>query len=66
MLVLARKVGEKILIGDDIVITVVETFKGKVRIGIDAPKVLKVFREELLKRGGPTREDNAEDRNPQQ
>lgn len=66
MVVLARKVGEKILIGDDIVITVVETYKGKVRIGVNAPRSLKVFREELLKRGGPTREDNAEDPNPQQ
>jgi len=63
MLVLARKVGEKIVIGDHIVITVVETYNGKVRIGVDAPKDLKVFREELLKRGGPTRED---DPNPQQ
>ncbi len=66
MLVLARKVGERIFIGDDIVITVLETSNNKVRIGIDAPKCLKVFREELLRRGGPTREDNAEDPNPQQ
>lgn len=66
MLVLARKVGERIFIGDEMVITVVETFNNKVRIGIDAPKHLRVFREELLRRGGPTREDNEGDPNPQQ
>jgi carbon storage regulator len=38
MLVLTRKIGESIVIGDDIVVKVIETGKNSVRIGIDAPK----------------------------
>lgn len=48
MLVLSRKVGEKILIGENIVVTLVEIDRGKVRIGIEAPKDVPVYREELL------------------
>lgn len=47
MLVLSRKVGEKIWIGDRISITVVRVSGGGVRIGIDAPPELPVVREEL-------------------
>lgn len=47
MLVLSRKVGEKILIGDNISVTVVRVAQGIVRIGIDAPKNLAVVREEI-------------------
>ena len=47
MLVLARKEGERIKIGDDIVITLVKCDHGKARIGIEAPKTLLVLREEL-------------------
>ncbi|MEX2188619.1 MAG: carbon storage regulator [Pirellulales bacterium] len=47
MLVLSRKVGERILIGDDIAITVVRIGQGGVRIGIDAPTNLVVVRDEL-------------------
>jgi carbon storage regulator len=47
MLVLSRKVGERILIGQDIAITVVRIGQGGVRIGIDAPGDLTVVREEL-------------------
>ena len=50
MLVLTRKIDEKIYIGDDIVLTVVEIQDRQVRIGIKAPKNVSVFREELLKR----------------
>lgn len=48
MLVLTRKLGEKILIGKDIWITVVDIDRGRVRIGIQAPRDVPVFREELL------------------
>lgn len=50
MLVLTRKAGEGIIIGDDIRITVVELKGGGVRIGIDAPRELKVHRQEVFER----------------
>jgi carbon storage regulator len=48
MLVLARKVGEKILIGDNISVTVVRIAHGVVRIGIEAPGEMAIIREEIL------------------
>lgn len=48
MLVLSRKLGEQIKIGDNIVITVVEIDRGKIRLGIDAPRDVIVARSELL------------------
>ena len=48
MLVLTRKVGERILIGDDIVITVLDSRGDGVRIGIDAPRGVKIQREEVV------------------
>lgn len=48
MLVLSRKVGEEIKIGNDITITVVRIQGDKVRIGIQAPDDVKVYRSELL------------------
>lgn len=47
MLVLSRKVGERIWIGDDISVTVVRITGGGVRIGIEAPSEMPVVREEL-------------------
>lgn len=47
MLVVSRKVGERILIGDKIAITVVKVSSGAVRIGVEAPSELPVMREEL-------------------
>ena len=48
MLVLSRKLGEKIYIGDNICITVVDIDRGKVRLGIEAPRSVPVYRQELL------------------
>lgn len=48
MLILSRKIGERIMIGDNITITVVVIEPGKVRIGIEAPRDIPVYREELL------------------
>ena len=48
MLVLSRKLGEKICIGDNIRITVVDVERGKIRLGIEAPREIPIFREELL------------------
>jgi len=47
MLVLQRKIGQSILIGADITLTVQEITSDKVRISIDAPKEIKIIREEL-------------------
>ncbi|WP_298387620.1 carbon storage regulator [Ferrimicrobium sp.] len=44
MLVITRKEGERVVIDDDIVITVVEAKRGSVRIGIDAPPEVTVAR----------------------
>lgn len=48
MLVLSRKLGEKIYIGDNITITVVSIDRGKIRLGIDAPRDVPIFRQELM------------------
>jgi carbon storage regulator len=48
MLVLTRKTDEVIRIGDDIVIKVIKTARGAVKIGIDAPDEIRVIRGELL------------------
>jgi len=47
MLVLSRKPGERILIGDDIAITVVRIGPNTVRIGIEAPRTMNIVRDEL-------------------
>ena len=47
MLVLSRKVGQRILIGDRIVVTVAKLANGQVRLGIEAPREIAVFREEI-------------------
>lgn len=48
MLIIARKSGESVRIGEDIVISVIEAGKNKVRLGIDAPKDVKIIRSELF------------------
>lgn len=48
MLVLSRRVGERLIIGDNIVITVIDVRSDGVRIGIDAPREVQVNRAEVL------------------
>ncbi len=48
MLVLSRKLGEKLCIGDNVVITVVDIDRGKIRLGIEAPRDVPIYRQELL------------------
>lgn len=54
MLVLSRKKNETILIGDTIVLRIVEIRGGNVRIGIEAPQELSIMREELVGNDLPT------------
>ena len=48
MLILSRRVGESITIGKDIVIKVVEISGNQIRLGIDAPREVRVLREEII------------------
>lgn len=48
MLVLSRKIGEKIKIGDDVEIVIVAIYGNRVRIGLDAPQEIKILRKELV------------------
>ncbi len=48
VLVLSRKLGEKIYIGENICITVVDIDRGKIRLGIEAPRDVPIYRQELL------------------
>ncbi len=52
MLVLSRKLGEKIYIGENICITVVDIDRGKIRLGIEAPRDVPIYRQELLPLAG--------------
>jgi carbon storage regulator len=47
MLIITRKAGERVMIGDDIVVHVMELVGGSVRIGIEAPRSVPVYREEI-------------------
>ncbi|MBN1243009.1 MAG: carbon storage regulator CsrA [Spirochaetales bacterium] len=48
MLVLSRKLNERIIVGDDIVISVVEVRGDQVKLGIEAPRHVKVYRQEVF------------------
>jgi carbon storage regulator len=47
MLVLSRRVGEKILIGENVAVTIVRIAPGVVRVGVEAPPEMPIVREEL-------------------
>jgi len=49
MLVIARRVGEELKIGDDIIIKVISLEKNQIKIGIDAPRDISILRMELVK-----------------
>ena len=50
MLVLTRKPGDGIVVGDDVTIKVIEIKGGAIRLGIDAPKDCKIYRQEVYDR----------------
>jgi carbon storage regulator len=47
MLILARRTGERVVIGDEILVTVMEISGSTVRLGIEAPQGISIFREEI-------------------
>jgi carbon storage regulator len=55
MLVLSRKTSERITIGGEVVVTVLRTDRGTVKLGIEAPPEVRVMRGELSGRGEPER-----------
>jgi carbon storage regulator len=48
MLILSRKINEKIMLGEDISVSIIEIRGDQVRLGVDAPKSVKVFRQEVF------------------
>jgi carbon storage regulator len=48
MLILSRKINEKIMIGEDISVSILEIRGDQVRIGVEAPRQVKVFRQEVF------------------
>ena len=59
MLILTRKVGETLMIGDEVNITVLDVRGNQVRIGINAPKDVAVHREEIYDRIQDEKSDDA-------
>jgi carbon storage regulator len=47
MLIVTRRAGERIMVGDDVVVEVIEIVGNQVRIGINAPRSIPVYREEI-------------------
>ena len=58
MLVLGRKIGETIIIGDDVTVTVVGYQQGQIRLAINAPRNVSVHREEIYNRIQAEKEKN--------
>lgn len=64
MLILRRKTGESIVIGDNITLTVLDINEGSVRLAIDAPKSITILRSELLQAADANRDSAAAERSP--
>lgn len=60
MLVLSRKIGEKIIINDEIEVVIIDSNQSSVKLGINAPKSVSVYREELYKEIKSTNKDSKE------
>ena len=64
MLILRRKSGESIVIGDNITLTVLDINEGSVRLAIDAPKEITILRSELLQAADANRDSAAAGQSP--
>ncbi len=58
MLILTRRVGETLMVGDDVTVTVLGVKGNQVRIGVNAPKDISVHREEIYQRIQKEKEKN--------
>jgi len=53
MLILSRKIGESLMVGDDVIVTVLGVKGNQIRLGVDAPRTKAVHREEIFRRINP-------------
>jgi len=66
MLILRRKTGESLLIGENIQVTVMDVYEGGVRLAIDAPKEIPILRSELVQAADANRDAANEESRPQE
>ena len=64
MLILTRRVGETVMIGSDVTVTILGVKGNQVRVGVNAPRTVAVHREEIFERIKREEQDGGSDRSP--